>query len=92
MWILYVHRNVGCSVLCQSCSCSHLLALFVEEDEVQLACPLHLGRDMEYDILVVVDEVWSHAHIFQLQFCITSEEIAFTGHTTQAPEVLVFIP
>ena len=47
---------------------------------------------MEYAILVVVDEVWSHAHIFQLQFCITGEEIAFTSHTTQAPEVLVFIP
>ncbi len=41
---------------------------------------------MEYAILVVVDEVRSHAHIFQLQFGITSEEIAFTSHTTQTPK------
>ena len=92
MWILYVHRNVGCSVLCQSCSCSHLLALFVEENEVQLACSLYLGRDMEYAILVVVDEVRSNTDILQMQLGITGKEIAFTSHTTQTPEVLVFIP
>ena len=92
MWILYVHRNVGCSILCQSCSCSHLLALFVEEDEVQLACSLYLGRDIEHTILVVVYKVRSNTDILQMQLGITGKEIAFTSHTTQAPEVLILIP
>ena len=92
MWILYVHRNVGCSILCQSCSCSHLLALFVEEDEVQLACSLYLGRDVEHTILVVVYKVRSNTDILQLQLGITGKEVALTSHTTQAPKVLILIP
>ena len=93
MRIVQLQGSIQGTVLDQDTHrCGHLFSILVKQDEVDLSIALHLGRNIQHTILVVIDQVWSHTNILQVQLGITSIEIVLTNRTAQTPEVLVLAP
>ena len=92
MRIVYLHRQQSMTVIGSMGSCCHLLAVLVEEDEVEVATPLHLGCHLQHSVLVVIHQVGGDTNVLKLQLGITGIEIVLACHATESPEVLVFAP
>ena len=92
MRIVYLHRQLSQAILGNPDSCCHLLAVLVEEDEVEGSVALHLGCHLQHAVLVIVHQIGSDANVLKLQMGVTGIEIVLASHTTQTPEVLILAP